>query len=107
VDAAVSPASIALSIAFGTSILAAFLIIWAGMRSQKGASRDTASSIMLGVAFLLMLAILTAGALVGTWGMAYLGLAKAALLLTAAFAVVGIGFGLVRGLRSGRAIHIE
>jgi hypothetical protein len=39
--------------------------------------------------------------------MAYAGLVKATLLLTAAFAVVGMVFGLMRGLRSGRAIKTQ
>jgi hypothetical protein len=39
--------------------------------------------------------------------MAYFGVLKAALLLTAAFAAVGMIFGLMRGLRSGRAIKTQ
>ncbi len=106
-DGAVSPTSIATWIAIGTPLLAAFFIIWAGMRSGEGAAanRDTASLIMLGVAFLLMVLLMTASVLVGSGGMAYVWMAKAALLLGAAFAVAGMGFGLVRGLRGGRAVN--
>jgi hypothetical protein len=104
VETGVSPASIAVSLPFAISILVAFAIIWVGMRTEKGEKRDTAASIMFGIAFLLAILILTAGALVAAWGPAYLGLAKAALLMTGAFAFVGMGFGLVRGLQSGRAV---
>lgn len=104
---ATSFASFATSIAIGFPLLASFAIIWVGMRSDRaeGAKRDTASSIMLGVAFALALALLAAGALVGSGGTAYLGLLKGGLLLMAAFAIVGMGFGLIRGLRSGRAVN--
>jgi hypothetical protein len=44
-----------------------------------------------------------AAALIAVWGMPYVGLIKAGLLLTAAFAVVGMIMGLMRGLRSGSA----
>jgi hypothetical protein len=49
----------------------------------------------------------TAVALIAVRGMTCVGVLKAALLPTAAFAVVGMVFGLVRGLRSGRAIKHE
>jgi len=52
---------------------------------------------------LILLGMLTA-ALIAVRGMAYIGLPKATLLLTAAFAVAGMACGLMRGLRSGRAI---
>jgi len=51
-----------------------------------------------------MLLNVIAAALIAVWGLAYVGLLKAALLLTAAFAVAGIVLGLMRGLRSGRVI---
>jgi len=61
-------------------------------------------SILFGIAMLLMLLNVIAAALIAVWGLAYVGLLKAALLLTAAFAVAGIVLGLMRGLRSGRVI---
>jgi hypothetical protein len=76
------------------------------MRSSKGAAghRDPAVSILFGIAALLMVLTVVASALFFASGMAFVGLLKAALLLTAAFAVAGTAFGLVRGLRSGSAI---
>ena len=76
------------------------------MRSRKGAAvnRDVTVSILFGTALLLVLLNVIAATLIAVLGTAYVGLLKAALLLTAAFAVVGMGFGLTRGLRTGRAI---
>jgi hypothetical protein len=104
-DGAVNPASIATSVSIGTSLLAGFFGVLVAMRSRKGAAvhRDKAVSILFCIAFLLILLNVIAAALIAAQGMAYVGLAKAALLLTAAFAVAGMGFGLMRGLRSGRA----
>ena len=104
-DEAVNPASTAISISIGTSLLAGFFGVLVVMRSRKGAAvhRDTAVSILFCIALLLILLNVIAAAFIAAWGMAYIKLAKAALLLTAAFAVVGMGFGLMRGLRSGRA----
>jgi hypothetical protein len=104
-DGAVNPASIATSISIGTSLLAGFFSVFVVMRSRKGVAvnRDTVVSILFCIAFLLILLNVIAAALIAAQGMAYVGLAKAALLLTAAFAVAGMGFGLMRGLRSGRA----
>ncbi len=108
-DGAVNPASIAISISIGTSLLAGFVSVLVSMRSRKGAAetRDTAVSILFGIAFLLILLDGTAACLMFAWGMPYAGLVKATLLLTAAFAVVGMVFGLMRGLRSGRAIKTQ
>jgi hypothetical protein len=105
-DGAVNPVSIAISISTGTSLLAGFLSLWVAMRSLKGAgvNRDTAVSILFCIAFLLMVVNAITAALFAVWGMAYFELVKAALLLTAAFAVVGMVFGLVRGLRTGRSV---
>jgi hypothetical protein len=76
------------------------------MRSRKGAaaSGDVTVSILFGAALLLILLNVVGAALIAGMGMAYVGMVKAALLLTAAFAVVAMVFGLLRGIRSGRAI---
>ncbi len=106
-DGAINPASIALSISIGASLLAGWFSVRVAMPSRQGATvnRDTAVSILFAVAVLLMVLITIASALIAVAGMAYVGLLKAALLLTAAFAVVGLLFGLVRGPRSGTASH--
>ncbi len=103
-DGAVNPASLAVGISIGTSLLAGFFSLWVAMRSRQGAAenRDMAVSVMFAIAFLLLLLGIIAGALLAICGVAYVGLVKAALLLTAAFAVAGMAFGLMRGLRSGR-----
>jgi hypothetical protein len=108
-DGAVNPASIAISISIGSSLLACFISMFLAMSSCKGAAgnRDTAVTILFGIAILLLVLNGTAAALIAIWGMAYVGLLKAALLLTAAFAVVGMAFGLTRGLRSGRATKTQ
>jgi hypothetical protein len=108
-DGPINPASIATSISIGTSLLAGFFGMWVAMRSRKGAAvnRDTTVSILFFIAFLLISLNVIAAALIAVCGMAYLGLLKAALLLTAAFAVVGTVIGLMRGLRSGRAIKTQ
>ncbi len=108
-DGAVNPASIATSISIGISLLAGFFSVWVAMRARNGAAvtRDAAVSILFGSAVLLMLLTVISSALIAGSGMAYVGLLRAALLLTAAFAVVSMGFGLVRGLRSGRAIKAQ
>jgi hypothetical protein len=106
---AANPASIAISISIGTSLLAGFFGVLVAMRSPKGeaVNRDTTVSILFGVALLLITLIVIAATLIAVSGMAYVGLLKAALLLTAAFAVAGMGFGLIRGLRSGRATKTQ
>ncbi len=71
------------------------------------AKRDTAVSILSGIALSLIVLNLIAAARIAAWGMAYAGLMKAALLLTAAFAAMGMVFGLMRGLSSGRAIETQ
>ncbi len=103
---AVNPASIAISISMGTSLLAGFFSIWAATRSRKGTAmnRDTAVSILFGAALLLILFNWIAATLIAACGMAYIELLKAALVLTAAFALAGMACGLTRGLLSGRAI---
>ena len=55
-------------------------------------------------AVLLTLLLGTAAALIGVGGIAYVGLFKAVLLLTAAFAAAGMACGLLRGLRGGNAL---
>jgi len=108
-DAPLNPASIAISISMTTSLLAGFVSIWVAMKSANGpaANRDTTVSIMFGSALFLILLNGIAAALIAGSGMSYLGLAKAALMLTAAFAVVGMVIGLMRGLRSGRAMKLR
>ena len=104
-DGSVNSASIATSISIGTSLLAGFFSVLVAMRPRKGAAvhRDTAVAVLFGILLLLILLNVTAAALVAFLGMAYVGLVKAALLLTAAFAVVCVAVGLMRGLRSGIA----
>ncbi|WP_395393166.1 hypothetical protein WBP07_18265 [Novosphingobium sp. BL-8A] len=72
---------------------------------QNLLGRDPAVTAMFIIAMLLMLLMLlmgTAAVLIVTVGPEFLGLAKIGMLLTGAFALVGIGFGLMRTLR-GRA----
>jgi len=104
-DGAVNPAAISVSIAIGISLLAGLFSVFVAMRSREGAAvnRDTAVSILFGIALLLVLLSVIAAALIAVWGMAYAGLLRAALLLTAAFAVAGMVVGLMRGVQSGRA----
>jgi hypothetical protein len=64
--------------------------------------RDPVVSVMFGVSLLLLLLILTGTAVFARSGHAEL--LKTALLLTGAYAVAGTVLGLVRGLRSARAI---
>lgn len=101
-NGAVHPASIAISIAMGASLLGGAFSVLVAMRSYK--PRDAAVSILCGVACFLIVLNAIAAALIAIQGLAYVGLLKAALLQTAGFAVVGILFGLMRGLRSGRVI---
>lgn len=102
-DGAVNTVTIAASVAIGTSLLAGFFSVWVATRSSLGtaATRDTTVSLMFAAALLLILLNAIAGAFIAASGMAYVGVLKAAILLTAAFAVVGMAFGLIRGLRSG------
>jgi hypothetical protein len=103
-DGAVNPASIATSISIGTSLLAGFFSMLVAMRSRSVAAEraDRPVSVLFSIAYLLISLYVIATALISVWGVAYIGLVKAALLLTAAFSVVGIAIGLMRGLRSGR-----
>lgn len=96
------------AISIGIAVLAGFFGVAVAINGAA-ASRDTVS-ILFGIGLLLiMLLLATSAALIVFFGMAYIGigLAKATLLLTAAFAVAGMVFGLVRGLRSGRAIETQ
>jgi len=69
---------------------------------QNLLGRDPAVTAMFIIAMLLMLLMGTAAVLIVTVGPEFLGLAKIGMLLTGAFALVGITFGLTRTLR-GRA----
>jgi hypothetical protein len=64
--------------------------------------RDKALAILFGAAFLLVLFNLVSALLFAVLGMPFFGMVKAAMGLTAAFAIVGAGFGLMRAKR-GRA----
>jgi len=107
----------ATSISIGALLLAGFFPLLGGlfvsfqaaMRSRKGAAldRDTSVWILFGIGLLLIVFHAIAAALIAVFGMAYFGLLKAALLLTAAFAVVGMVVGLMRGLRSASAIKSQ
>jgi len=105
VDGAVNPASIAISISIGASLLAGVSSLGVASRSGRGAAgvRDRAVSILFGIALLVIVLDAIAADAVAVWGMAFFGLVRGALLLTAAFALLGMVFGLVRGLRRGRA----
>jgi hypothetical protein len=104
-DGAVNPASIAISISIGASLLAGVSSLGVASRSSRGAAgvRDRAVSILFGIALLVIVLDAIAADAVAGWGMAFFGLVRGALLLTAAFALLGMVFGLVRGLRRGRA----
>jgi hypothetical protein len=95
--------SVAISISIGAGLLAGVFSVFVAFRSSTGApaNRNTATSILFGTAILLTVLNAVAAALIAVGGMAYVGLLKAALLLTAAFAVVCIIFRLMRGPRSG------
>jgi len=104
-----NPAALGTAISIGTALLAGCLGMWAAMRSRTGGAvhRDTAVSILFGIAVVLIGLNVMAGALIAVAGMAYEGVLEAVLLLTAAFAVAGIVCGLLRGLRRGRAIKTQ
>jgi hypothetical protein len=108
-DGAATPASITASISVGISLLAGLFGVWVALRSRNGApvNRDKTVSILFGIALSLIVLNVIASALIAAWGIAYIGLVEAALLLTAAFAGVGMVVGLMRGLRSGRAIKTQ
>ena len=108
-DESADPGEIAILISMGISLLSGCFSVLVAIRSGKGAAvqRDTTVSILFGTAFLVTCLDLVAVALIAVWGMAYVGTLKAALLLTAAFAVVGLVCGLTRGLRSGRATKAQ
>jgi hypothetical protein len=104
-DGAVNPASIAISISIGASLLAGVSSLGVARRSGRGAAgvRDRAVSILFGIALLVIVLDAIAADAVAVWGMAFFGLVRGALVLTAAFALLGMVFGLARGLRRGRA----
>jgi hypothetical protein len=106
-DGSVNPTSIAISISIGTALLAGIFSIWIAMRSARGEAvkHDTSVSILFGIALVLIVLNAIAAARIAIWGITYAGLLKAALLLTAAFAVAGMAFGLIRSLRSVKPIE--
>jgi hypothetical protein len=63
--------------------------------------RDLSGSLLFGFSLFLIVLLSVAGVIFARTG--HLELLKAALVLTMAFSVIGAVFGLVRGLRSGRA----
>jgi hypothetical protein len=101
--------SIAFSISIGASLVPVFIGTLVAMRSAQAATarRDTTVSIMFGIAWLLIVLNVVAATVVAVRGMAYVGLVEGALLLTAAFTVTGVVLGLMRGMRSGRAIKTQ
>jgi hypothetical protein len=58
--------------------------------------------LLFGIAFLLVLLNLVAAILFSTLGVGFVGLVKVALLLTGAFALIGMAFMLARGLRRAK-----
>jgi hypothetical protein len=94
----VSPGFAATSVSIIMSVLAGLFGVWVGLRSRPGGvgHRGLAVSLLFGMAVLLIVLIGIAAALFATLGVPYLALLKDALLLTAAFAVLGALFGLVR-----------
>jgi hypothetical protein len=105
-ERAVYPTLIAIWISVGAAL---FLCLGVAIRSRHGAAigRDPAVSIMSGIMAVLTGLHAIAATFLAVWGMAYIGLEKAALLLTAAFAAVGMVIGLMRGLRSGRVARTQ
>jgi FtsH-binding integral membrane protein len=98
-DGVITPASIAIMISMGGSLLAGLFGLLVAIRSE---TRDTAVLIFFGIALLLTVLFVIAAGLIAAGGMHYVGVMQAALLLTAVFAVVGTVFGLMRGRRSGK-----
>lgn len=91
------PIAVALTLSLSTPLLMGLFVIW-----PEVAKADWAVRLMFGIACLLLPLLLGSGLLLSAGGPAYLGLVKAVILLTGAFALAGIGFGLARGLRSRR-----
>lgn len=89
--------AVALTISLSIPSLMALLMIW-----PEVAKGDRAVRVMFGVACLLMPLLIGSGLLLSAGGLGYLGLVKGVFVLTGAFALTGIGFGLVRGMRRGR-----
>lgn len=94
------PAAIALTISLSIPLLMGLFVIL-----PEVARGDLAVRVMFGIACLLMPLLLGSGLLLSAGGLSYLGLVKAVMLLAGMFALAGIGFGLVRGLRKGRRPH--
>lgn len=92
--------AIALTIFLSTPLLMGLFVIVPGVVRS-----DLAVRVMFGIACLLLPLLLGAGLLLFAGGLSYLGLARAVVLLTGLFALAGIGFGLVRGVRSSRRSH--
>ncbi|WP_423603149.1 hypothetical protein [Sphingomonas sp. MS122] len=92
--------AVALTLSLSTPLLMGLFAIW-----PEVAKSDLAVRVMFGIACLLLPLLLGSGLLLSAGGLGYLGLVKAVILLAGAFALAGIGFGLVRGLRSGRRAH--
>jgi hypothetical protein len=91
------PVAVALTISLSIPLLMGQFVIW-----PEVARGDRAVRLMFGIECLLMPLLLGSALLLSVGGLGYLGLVKGVILLTGAFALAGIGFGLVRGLRSGR-----
>jgi len=104
-DGTIPPAAIAITVSLATALMGGFVSLWGALRARQGTgvARDSAAAILFGIAIVLTVLILVAAALIGAGGMAYVVALKVALMLTAAFACVGVIVGLRRGLRSGSA----
>lgn len=66
---------------------------------QNFLGRDPAVTVMFAISMLLLVLLGTAAVLIVTVGPEFLGLAKIGIVLTGAFALTGIAFGLTRTLR--------
>jgi hypothetical protein len=104
-DGAVNLAWISASISIGGSMLAGLISMFVAIGRHDGTAsrRDATVLILFGIAILLVMLNVIAATLIGVGGMGYFGLLKAALPLSAAFALVSMAIGLIRGLRGGRA----
>jgi hypothetical protein len=105
-DVSVNPTSIAIWISVGTALLAGLVSMWVAIRPNKAAPGTTVS-ILFAIALLLIVLNAMAAAFIAAGGMAYVGLLKAALLLTAAFAIAGMVFGLMRSLWNSKAVTTQ
>lgn len=66
---------------------------------DRAVKRDRMVGVLFGTALLLVLLDVTAALLFATVGMALLWMLKVSMALTAVFAVIGAGFGLIRANR--------